>query len=107
MKIRLKRSRLALYKEKVVSFRDYAQKYPDKELFPLFTEWADGIELFGIDRHEVWRRARKLRPPQPVVIREDSEEWVRIHAVLDIPLEADNIRLEKLLEKKKQEVGGL
>ena len=90
----------AFYKEKVVLFKDYAREYPDKELFPLFTEWADGTGLYGVDRHEIWRRARKLRPPEPLVIQENSEEWIRLHAVLDILLEADLARLNKLLEKR-------
>ena len=38
----------AFYKENGSLFRDYAKKYPYKEFFPLFTEWADDIELFNI-----------------------------------------------------------
>lgn len=96
----------AFYKENVSLFRDYAREYPDKELFPLFTEWADGNELHGIERHETWRRARRLRPPQVLVIKEDSEERMRLHAVLDILLEADLARLGKLLEEREQKTAG-
>lgn len=106
MEIKQKISKRVFYKEKVSLFGDYAQKYPDKELFPLFTEWANGNELYGIERHEVWRRARRLRPPQVLVIKEDSEEWVRLHAVLDILLEADLACLNKLLEKREQKTAG-
>ena len=53
MKTEQKISKWVVYKEKVSLFREYAREYPDKELFPLFTEWADNIELFDIDKHEV------------------------------------------------------
>jgi hypothetical protein len=105
MKTEQKINKRVFYKEKVSLFREYAREYPDKELFPLFTEWADRNELYGVNRHEVWRRARKLRPPKLLVIQENSEEWVRLHAVLDILLEADLARFNKLLEKREQKAG--
>jgi hypothetical protein len=102
MKIEQKISKRVFYKDKVSLFREYAREYPDKELFPLFTEWADRNELYGVYRHEVWRRARKLRPPKSHIIQENSEEWVRLHAVLDILLEADRAHLEKLLDERNK-----
>ena len=106
MKTEQKISKRVFYKEKVSLFREHALKYPDKELFPLFTEWADRNELYGVNRHEVWRRARRLRPPQVLMIKEESEEWVRLHAVLDILLEADLACFEKLLKGKNRKQTG-
>ena len=105
MKTEQKISKRVFYKEKVSLFREHARGYPDKELFPLFSEWADRNELYGVNRHEVWRRARRLRPPPALVIKEDSEEWVRLHAALDILLEADLARFDKLMEERKQKAG--
>jgi len=88
------------YKEKFLLFKEYADRYPDKELFPLFNEWADSNEIYGIERHEIWRRARKLGPIKTITIVEGSEEWIRVQAALDILLEADLKGLHELMEKK-------
>lgn len=90
----------AFYKERFSSFKEYTNRYPDKKLFPLFNEWADSIEIYGIERHEVWKRARKLGPIKTITIVEGSEEDIRVRAVLDILLEADLARLNKLIEER-------
>lgn len=92
----------AFYKEKFLLFKEYAKGYPDKELFPLFNEWADSNEIYGIDRHEIWIRARKLGPIQTITIVGGSEEDIRVRAVLDILLEAHLAYFNKLLEKRRQ-----
>jgi len=40
------------------------------------------------------------------MIKEESEEWVRLHAVLDILLEADLACFEKLLKGKNRKQTG-
>lgn len=90
----------AFYKEKFLLFKEHACNYPDKELFPLFNEWADVNEIYGIERHEIWKRARKLMPIKTITIVEGSEEDIRVRAVLDILLEVDLARLNKLIEKR-------
>jgi len=100
MKIEQKINKRAFYKEKFLLFKEYADRYPDKELFPFFNEWADSKEIYGIERHEIWRRARKLCPMKTITIVEGSEEDIRVRAVLDILLEADLARLNKLIEKR-------
>ena len=90
----------ALYKEKFLLFKEYACSYPDTELFPLFNDWADANEIYGIERHEIWKRARKLMPIKTITIVEGSEEDIRVRAVLDILLEINLARLNKLIEKR-------
>ncbi|MBN1794242.1 MAG: hypothetical protein JW844_04700 [Candidatus Omnitrophica bacterium] len=89
----------AFYKEKVVSFKDHASKNEGKELFPLFSEWADSNGIYGVERQEIWRRARKMQPCRTIEIKENSDEFVRLNAVLDILLEADLKYLNKLMQK--------
>src|SRR3989338_4377653 len=90
----------AFYKEKFLLFKEYADRYLDKELFHLFNEWADSNEIYGIERHETWKMARNLGPIKTITIVEGSEEDIRIRVVLDILLEADLARLNKLIEKR-------
>jgi len=92
----------AFYKEKVALFKDYASRYPEKDLLELYNEWIAENDIYGIERHKIWKRARKLRKLEPIIIKEGSEEWIRLQAVLDILLEADLARLNKLIEKRKQ-----
>lgn len=90
------------YREQAEQFRDYESKFPDGNLLSLFNEWAESKDINGKDKHEIWRIARKTRPSQPVVISENSDEFVRIDSVLKILLDADLKRLDKLLEKREK-----
>lgn len=93
-------NRRVFCKEKASLFKKYSASYPDRGLFVLFNEWAETNDIYGIDRHEIWRRSRKLRKPEPIIIKEGSEEWIRLQAVLDILSEADLKYLHELMEKK-------
>ena len=90
------------YKEQAEKFRDYASKFPNGNLLSLFNEWAESKDIYGKDKHEIWRIARTIRPSESVVIKENSDEFVRIDSVLKILLEADLKRLDKLLEKREK-----
>lgn len=90
------------YREQAEKFRDYASKFPDGNLLSLFNEWAESKDIYGKDKHEIWRLARKLRPPEPMVINENSDEFVRLDSVLKILLEADMKRLDNLLKKRDE-----
>ena len=90
------------YKEQAEKFRDYASKFPDGNLLSLFNEWAESKDIYGKDKHEIWRIARTIRPSESVVIKENSDEFIRIDSVLKILLEADLKRLDKLLEKREK-----
>ena len=90
------------YKIQTEAFRDYADKNPERELFPLFNEWAESKDIYGIDRHEIWKIARKMQPFRTITIKENSEEFVRISAVLDILLQNDLARLNKMIERRKK-----
>lgn len=90
------------YREQAAKFRDYANKFPEGNLLSLFEEWAASKDIYGKDKQEIWRLARKLRPPEKILINENSDEFVRIDSVLKILLDADLKRLEKLIEKKER-----
>jgi hypothetical protein len=90
------------YKEQAEKFRDYASKFPERELFSLFEEWAESKDIYGIDKHEIWVIARKTQPFSTITIRENSEEFVRISAVLDILLQNNLARLNKMIERKRK-----
>lgn len=87
-------------RNQILAFKEYAGRYPDQDLLPLFNKWADNNNIYGIDRQKIWKHARNLRPRKTLVIKEGSEEWTRLHAVLDILHEADMKYLNKLLEKR-------
>lgn len=93
------------YKIQADSFRDYASKCPDRDLLSLFNEWAESKDIYGVDKQEIWRIARNLRPRKTKIIREASEEFVRLSAVIDFLLQADLSYLNKLVERKKKEEG--
>ena len=95
--------RKPFYKEQAEKFRDYANKNPDRDLLSLFDEWAESKDIYGKDKHEIWRIARKLQPIKVITIQENSEEFVRLSAVLDILLQNDLARLNKLIERKKKQ----
>ena len=90
----------ALYKEKVALFKEHAEKHPERDLLELYDEGIAENSIYGIDRHKIWKRARKFRKMEPMIIKEGSEEWIRLKAVLDILLDADLKYLHELMEKK-------
>lgn len=81
-------------------FKEHLSKNPSCDLLSLFDEWCSANNIFGIDKHELWKRARKLGKRDTLIIKETSEEDIRLKAVLDILLEADLKTLHKLLEKR-------
>lgn len=93
------------YREQAEKFRDYVSKFPDGNLLSLFNEWAESKDIYGKDRQEIWRIARKLRPSNPLIINENSDDFVRIDLVLKIILDADLKRLDALVEKRRDKTG--
>ena len=92
----------SFYQEQANKFRDFSTKFPDRDLFSLFNEWAESKDIYGIDRHEIWGIARRFRPRQTRIIQEGSEEYIRLSAVLDFLLEVDLAYFNKLAEKKEK-----
>ena len=90
------------YRIQAESFRDFADKNPKRELFSLFNEWAESKDIYGIERHEIWKIARKMQPSRTITIKENSEEFVRVSAVLDILLQNDLARLNKMIERRRK-----
>lgn len=91
------------YREQAEKFRDYADKNPDRDLFSLFNEWAESKDIYGRDKHEIWRIARKMQPVRVITIQENSEEFVRLSAVLEILLQNDLARLNKIIERRNKQ----
>jgi len=89
------------YREQARQFKGCFEKFPNGDLLSLFDEWAESKDIYGRDKHEIWRIARKLKPVQIITINENSEEFVRIDAVLDILLQAYVKRLDRVMEKRK------
>ena len=89
------------YKIQSEAFRDYANKFPEKEnLLSLFNKWVISKDIFGVDRHRIWLKVREIRSKQTILIKENSEEQERINCVVDILHREDLIFLEGLINKK-------
>ena len=43
------------YKIQSDAFSDYARRMPDRDLLPLFNEWAESKFIDGIDKFEIWK----------------------------------------------------
>lgn len=86
------------YKIQAESFRSYADKFPERSFLSVFDEWAESKDIYGIDKQEIWKIARTLKPKKCKVIQEGCDEFVRLSEVLDILFEADMNRLGKMLE---------
>ena len=93
-------SKNPFYKEQAEQFLDYASKFHDRELLPIFDEWAESKDIFGVNKHEIWRIARRGKPPHELIISDNSESFVSISAVLDILLQHDLAYLNKLMDKE-------
>jgi hypothetical protein len=98
----MEKDKKEFYKEQAEKFWDYASKFPNRDLFSLFNEWAESKDIYGIDRHRIWLIARKMQPFSIITIKENSEEFVRISAVLDILLQNNLARLNKMIERKRK-----
>lgn len=91
----------ALYKEQFREFAGYYKKFPEGDLLSIFEEWAVGKDIHGVDKHEIWRRARRLKPNKEITINENSEGFISISMVLDILLQNDLAYLNKKMDKLK------
>lgn len=49
------------YREQAEKFRDYAGKFPERELLSLFEEWAESKDFLDADKSEILRFVNKLR----------------------------------------------
>ena len=88
------------YRMQAESFRDYAGKNPSRDLLSLFNEWAESKDIYGADKHMIWKIARHYRKNKEIKICNRSKDYVAISAVLRIVMEADLKRLDRLMAKK-------
>ena len=89
------------FKEQAEKFREYANKFPGGDLLSIFDKWADSKDIIGADKHEIWRIARTMRGKHFNIIKEESEEFVRLSTVLEILFEHDMERISTLARKNK------
>lgn len=95
----------SFYKFQSETFREYAKKFPNKSnLLSQFNEWTESKDIYGTDKQEIWRLARKLQPNFQHTINENSDDFVRIDSVLKIILDADLKRLGALIEKSESQI---
>jgi len=97
-------SKQSFYREQAEIFRDYAGGNPNGNLLSLFEEWAESENVHGRDRHEIWRIARASKPAQVVIISDTSDDYVRLFAAIDILVQAYAIRLDRIMEKRKNKL---
>ena len=90
----------SFYRIQAEAFRDYANKFPEARLVDVFNRWTDSKDFCGVDRQEIWRVARRIRPKKFRVIEEGSQEFVRLAEVLEILFQHDSERLSELSKKK-------
>ncbi|MDP8215994.1 MAG: hypothetical protein P9L98_01565 [Candidatus Kaelpia imicola] len=88
------------YKIQAKAFKDYFNKFSDRDLLSVFDEWAESKDIYGIDKEKIWRIARKPNKKNTFIIKENSEEFLRLSTVLEIVLQADMMYLNELLERK-------
>jgi len=49
----------SFYREQTEKFRDYASKFPDRNLLSVFEEWAESKDFSDEDRQAIWEIARE------------------------------------------------
>ena len=49
------------YKEQAKKFRDYASKYPNRDLLSLFEEWAESKDFSDEYKEAIWKIAGNSR----------------------------------------------
>ena len=90
------------YRIQAEAFKDYASKFNKTDLLELFNKWADSKDIWGIDKHKIWLKARKCRPIKTYIIKGDSKEYYRMNEVLDILHKSDLLFIEKKINKRKK-----
>jgi hypothetical protein len=95
-------NRKPFYKEQAEQFKGYFAKFPDRDLLSLFAEWCESKDIEGVDKHEIWRMARRLKPNKEIILGENSDGFVSISAVLDILLQNDLAYLNKEIDRQKE-----
>ena len=92
------------FKIQAESFRDFANKFPDRNFLSVFDEWAESKDIYGVDKQEIWNVARTLKPKKSKIIVEGGDEFVRLSQVLDILFDADMNRLGKMIDDRNNDV---
>ena len=93
------------YKIQAEAFKSYASKFAIEnrgDLLSVFDEWSESKDIYGVDKEKIWKIARKPNKKNTFIIKENSEEFMRLSAVLEIVLQADMMYLNELLEKKSR-----
>ena len=47
------------YKEQALKFRDYEKRFPKRDFFRLFEQWADSKDFTDEDKKEIWKLVKE------------------------------------------------
>jgi len=90
------------YKIQAEAFIDYASKFKGKDLLELFNKWAESKDIWGVDKHRIWVKARESRHHKTYLINEGSREFYRMDEVLNILHKNDLLFIEQKINKQKK-----
>ena len=95
------RDKREFFKEQAEKFRDFADKNPQRDRLSVFNEWCESKDIYGVDKHYIWKIARHFKQGEKKEIEKGSEEAVRISELINAVFGADFERLKKIAEKKE------
>jgi hypothetical protein len=91
------------YRIQAEAFKDYAQKYSDKEnLLSLYNKWVKSKDIFGVDRHQIWLRVRDINPGSTIIVKNGTDSHYRLTCFLDFIHKIDMANLQDILEKMER-----
>jgi len=88
------------YEIQAHKFKDFIRRNPNGDLLSHYNEWADSNNIYGKDRHMIWKIARHCRKNKVIHINKRSKDYVALSAILKIVMEADLNKLNKLMGKE-------
>jgi len=47
------------YKIQAEAFKDYFNKFSDRDLLSVFNEWAESKDIHGVDKERIWKIVRE------------------------------------------------
>lgn len=73
-------------------------------MLSLFSEWCKLKDIYGADKHYIWKIARHFKQGETKEIEKGSDEAVRIGELINVIFGADLEKLKKIAEKKEDKI---